>query len=349
MFTIKSPAENMYLVPVAFDHMLYALSQSLEDTAYERDYSVRFETEGNLESGYLETLCEQIKALDCPVCLDMRHISSYASRGFQFVHRNNLPVIFANVSPGAESVRERLRQDVPELVTYEHCSEVLCAKLPQVEALANRRGFREGLERIYEGKLCALLDAVAVRDADPLGTPLDSSGVYVNHYIALKNLFLEMDNAMFVVYKMAEKVRMECPSLEKKVLVCCSKTGAAFTSLLSMLLGLKAVYCVSIGPKFALDMENLKREIQEGQEYIYVFDFLCMGTEVKILHALISMLGGRLVYGIGVASYLNISAPEFQDSIFSRLHTLMDIRKAVPDYRVRPIVPEGIEGSTNGD
>lgn len=347
MFTIKSPTENMYLVPVAFDYMMYALSQSLADTA--RDYLVRFETEGNLESGYLEQMCEKIKALNCPVCLDMRHISSYVSRGFRFVYENRLPIIFANVSPHAENVRDRLKQDIPGLVIYEHCNEVLCVNLPQVEALANRRGFQETLERLYKGKLCELLDSVATKDDYPSGTPLDSSGVYVNHYIALKNLFLDMDSAMFVVYKMAEKVRKECPMLEKKVLVCCSKTGAAFTSLLSMLLGLKAVYCVNIGPKFALDMDHLKREIQEGQEYIYTFDFLCMGTEVKILHALVSILGGHLVYGIGVANYLDISNEKFHDSIFSKLHTLIDIRKAVPGYEVSPIVMKGIEGSTNGN
>lgn len=346
MFVIKTPAENMCLVPVAFDNMMYALAQTVEDIADEENHSVRFKTERNLEGDYLDQLCEEIKALRCPVCLDMRHISSYVSRGFQFVHKNRLPVIFANVSPRAENLRSRLKQDIPNLVTYEHCDEVLCVNLPQVEALANRRDFQEEVEQLYQRKLCGLLNAVK---EDKKSTLLESSGVYVNHYIALKNLFRDMNGTMFVVYKMAEKVRENCPDLKKQVLVCCSKTGAAFTSLLSMLLGLKAVYCINIGPKFALDMEHLKREIQEGEEYIYTFDFLCMGTEVKILHALISILGGNLTYGIGVANYLDISAPEFQGSIFSRLHTLIDIRSAVPDYQVRPIVAEGIEGSPNGN
>lgn len=263
--------------------------------------------------------------------------------------QKDLPVIFANVSLQAENLRSRLNQDIPNLVTYEHCNEVLCVNLPQVEPLANRRNFQESIDQHYREKLCKLLESIVVKETEKPKTLLESSGVYVNHYIALKNIFQNMNNAMFVVYKMAEKIHAECPHCEEKVLVCCSQTGAAFTSLLSMLLGLRAVYCINIGPKFALDIEHLKREIQAGQEYIYAFDFLCMGTEAKILHALLSILGGSLVYGIGVANYLDISAVEFKDSIFAKLHTLVDIRSAVPDYQIRPIIAEEIEELPNGN
>lgn len=58
------------------------------------------------------------------------------------------------------------------------------------------------------------------------------------------------------------------------------------------------IYCVNIGAKFALDIEYRKREVRPGEKYIYAFDFLCMGTEVKIPHALLSILDGNLIYGI---------------------------------------------------
>lgn len=349
MFSIKHPKENMYLVPVAYDNMMYALSQTVAASSSDQDYPVRFETQRNLEHDYLTQLCAHIEELHCPVCLDMRHISSYVSRGFRFVHERGLPVIFANVSLEAENLRSRLNQDIPGLVIYEHCSEVLCVNVSQVEAIANVPDFQGGVQQLYRDKLCELLRSTLEGGGDDSVTLLESSGVYVNHYIAMKNLFRNMNDAMFVVYQMAEAVCAGCPDWRGKTLVCCSKTGAAFTSLLSMLLGLRAIYCVNIGPKFALDIEYLKREARPGEKYIYAFDFLCMGTEVKILHALLSILDGNLIYGIGVANYLNISAPEFQDSIFAKLHTLVDIREAVPDYRITPVIVERIGGQAHGD
>lgn len=349
MFAIKAPRENMYLVPVAFDNMIYALSRTVSDPSPDCDCPVRFETQRNLEGDYLNQLCEQIEALHCPVCLDMRYISSYVSRGFQAVRERKLPVIFANVSREAENLRNRLNQDIPGLAIYEHCDEVLCVNAPDVETIANVPDFQGCVRQLYRDKLCELLCSTLEKSSKEPRTLLESSGVYVNHYIAMKNLFRDMNNAMFVVYQMAEVICSGCPDWRGKTLVCCSKTGAAITSLLSMILGLKVVYCVNIGPKFALDIEHLKQEIRLGEKYIYAFDFLCMGTEVKILHALLSILGGNLVYGIGVANYLNISAPEFQDSIFAKLHTLVDVREAVADYHITPVIADRSGESTHGN
>ena len=150
-----------------------------------------------------------------------------------------------------------------------------------------------------------------------------------------------MEDALFILYRMAERIHSKYPlpvDRASKILICCSKTGAAYTSLLSMLLNMQAVYCVSVGPKFALDTARLRNEIEAGRDYIYVFDFLCMGVEAKILHALVSCLGGNLEYGIGAANYLNIREPELQDSFLSKLETLIDIRSAVPDYQVYPVI-----------
>lgn len=339
----------MYLVPVAFDNMMYALSRTVSAPPPDRDCPVRFETQRNLEGDYLHQLCAEIEALDCPICLDMRHISSYVSRGFQVIRERGLPVIFANVSRKAENLRNRLNQDIPDLVTYESCAEVLCTTAPGVEPIANVPDFQGRVRQLYRDKLCDLLRSTLKENGEDAKTLLESSGVYVNHYIAMKNLFRDMKDAMFVVYQMAEAVCSGCPDWRGKTLVCCSKTGAALTSLLSMILGLKVVYCVNIGPKFALDIEHLKQEIRLGEKYIYAFDFLCMGTEVKILHALLSVLGGNLVYGIGVANYLNVSAPEFQDSVFAKLHTLVDVREAVADYQITPVIADKIGESIHGN
>lgn len=345
MYMIKHNELDMYVVPVAFDHMLYLMySKTTEDASYFRENGfVRFETEKNLSSDYLSQLIKQIKDLNCVVCLDMRYVSSYVSRGFAPIKKQNLPVIFANVFADNVGLRNRLKSDISELKVYENCPEVLCTENESAREAANRKNFLEEIEALYQEKTRLLLNSVAIEKDDQFDTLLESSSVYVNCYIALKKLFLDIENALFIVYRMAQLILTGCEDWREATLICCSKTGAAFTSLLSAFLGIPAVYCINIGPKFALDVVHLKKEVKEGQNYIYVFDFLCMGTEAKILYALLSILGANLIYGVGVANYLNISAPEFVQSIFGRFRTLIHIPDVIPHYAIRPIVKRSEE------
>lgn len=356
MFFIQSTATDLCLIPVAFDHMLFLLSQKAERVSLGSTLPVRFETEQYLESNYLDRLCADIEALHRPVCLDMRYVASYVSRGFAVFHEKQLPVFFCGLKTQMVNLMERLQQDMPSLRQYEH-DEVLCTNHPDIQILASKQDFLEDVEKLYQEKLCNLLNSVVIRAENPQkgngdqkkedepGILLESSAVYVNRYVALKDLFQHMEEALFIIYMMAEKVRKKFPTQDNKVLICCSKTGAVFTGILSMLLGMKAIYCISIGPKFALDVARLKKEVQAGQDYIFVFDFLCMGTEAKILHALVSSLDANLVYGIGVANYLNLSEKNFEGSIFSKLETLIDIHSAVPDYTVWPVITKNSEAT----
>ena len=304
---------------------------------------MRFESEKCLEAGYLAGLCREIETLDCPVCLDMRYVSSAEARSFEPFARKQFPVFFCGVCPSLEEI---LFQDMGELEACRH-PKVFCVENPLVKEIADCPDFLETVEGLYREKIRDLLRSVTRPKKDASGRiveiKLESSGVFVSRYVALKDLFLQMDGALFLLYEMAERVYAKYPAAadrESKTLISCSKTGAAYASLLSMLLNMRAVYCKSVGPKFALDTVRLKSEIQEGQDYIYVFDFLCMGTEARILHALVNCLGGNLLYGIGAANYLDIGAEEFRDSFFSKLETLSDIQSAVDGYRVRPIVRE---------
>ena len=360
MFLIQSAATDLRLIPVAFDHMLFLFSQKAEGMSSRSASPVRFETEQYLESSYLDRLCADIEALHRPVCLDMRYVASYASRGFAVFHEKQLPVFFCGLTTQMVNLTERLQQDMPSLRQYEH-DEVLCTNNPDIQMLANKRDFLEDVGKVYQEKLCNLLNSVVIRAEDlqkgcdeqktenELGIFLESSAVYVNRYVALKDLFQRMEEALFIIYLMAEKVRKKFPRQDNKILICCSKTGAVFTGILSMLLGMKAIYCINVGPKFALDVARLKKEVQAGQEYIFVFDFLCMGTEAKILHALVSSLDASLIYGIGVANYLNLSEKIFEGSIFSKLETLTDIHSAVPDYTVRPVIAKNSEATKDAN
>lgn len=340
MFKFKDSKQGMCLIPVAFDHMLFQFSGRANGVFT----PVRFESEKSLEADYLAGLCREIEKLGCPVCLDMRYVSSAEARSFEIFARKQLPVFFCGVS---SSLKSLLIQDLGDPEICQH-PEVFFVENSQVKAIADHPDLLKTVKRLYQERIHELLYSVTYPEKDASGKPaetkLKSSGVYVNSYVALKDLFfLQMDDALFVLYEMAERIYVRYPAAadrESKTLVSCSRTGAAYASLLSMLLNMRAVYCKSVGPEFALDTARLESEIQAGQDYIYVFDFLCMGTEAKILHALISCLGGNLLYGIGVANYLDITAEVFRDSFFSKLETLSDIQSAVTGYRVRPIVKD---------
>ena len=350
MFKIRSEKLGMYLVPVAFDHLLYRLSRRTEDDLDGGEGTVRFESEQNLETSYINYLCDEIEALDCPVCLDMRYISSVVDRGLKKFAGKDTKVFLCGVSQSAESLRRRIDQDLGDWVSYEQ-PEVIWPKVHRIEIIANSQDLVGEIQKIYRGKTAELLKIVAYqplcKETNKPGVLLESSGVYVSDYVALKDLFLRMEDALFILFQMAEKISQRFPTpkeREGKTLICCSKTGAAYTSILSMMLGMPAVYCVSVGPKFALDIPRLRSEICEGRDYVYVFDFLCMGTEAKILYALVSSLGGNLTYGIGVANYLDIRSEDFRDSFFSKLETLTDITSAVPEYKIFPVIKKEVGG-----
>ena len=141
MFVFKDSGQGMCLIPVAFDHMLFQFSKRAKGVFT----PVRFESEKCLEAGYLAGLCREIETLDCPVCLDMRYVSSAEARSFEPFARKQFPVFFCGVCPSLEEI---LFQDMGELEACRH-PKVFCVDNPLVKIIAVCPDFLVSVEGLF--------------------------------------------------------------------------------------------------------------------------------------------------------------------------------------------------------
>ena len=131
---------------------------------------------------------------------------------------------------------------------------------------------------------------------------LSSSNIYATCYVDIKKLFLCPQHLDVMIYQMARELLTY--TFEYDSLVCTSKNGAVLASISGQMLNIDVTYCINIGPQFAISEQTVNQAFVPGKKYVYVYDFICLGTEVKILQALLSSRQCTLVAGIGVASYI---------------------------------------------
>ena len=77
-------------------------------------------------------------------------------------------------------------------------------------------------------------------------------------------------------------------------------------------------------------------QIERGKRYFYVYDFICLGTEAKLLHALLASHSAVLADGIGVASYIPLDNPELKrkHSPLAKISSMVNLISAGIPYQV---------------
>ena len=161
--------------------------------------------------------------------------------------------------------------------------------------------------------------------------PLDSSGIYCNMYINAKRLFIDPDKYYFIIYQMICMIASSNQNFD--ALVSASRNGANIASIIGWLLNKKVIHCTSLGPKFSLAPNLIYKEIRHKKRYAYIFDFMCLGTEAKLLNALLNSKGANLVEGFGIANYINLEH-NLQFSVLNKMNSLVDVQKEKIGYRI---------------
>lgn len=150
-------------------------------------------------------------------------------------------------------------------------------------------------------KIIEIIFGLAENEHKPI--LLESSGLYGNYYVNIKKLFLNVDNFYFIMFCLAEMVYPYIISKRINAFVSSSKNGAIIANILGGLLDVKEVHLIGVGPKYSMELCDSVKCIQEERKYAYIFDFMCTGTELKIVSALINSKRGYLVYSAGIARY----------------------------------------------
>ena len=85
--------------------------------------------------------------------------------------------------------------------------------------------------------------------------------------------------------------------------VCSSITGACFASALSVFFQKPVIYLKNIGPSMSANDERIIERIRKSRRYVYVFDFICLGSEFDRMRMICDIRLAKVVTSIGISYY----------------------------------------------
>jgi len=173
---------------------------------------------------------------------------------------------------------------------------------------------------------------------------LDSSNVYLNKYVSVKSLFNDTINFKLLLYELAYLIIAKY-TREKKVqfdyLVSSSSNGSAIAVCISDIFNVPALYFHNIGPKYAMHNANIKDHIRHGKKYLYIYDFICLGTEYRLTKNIVESNSGNFVGGVGFSSYakpkmkvMNKVENKEEHLHVMNIESLAYMNDIIPDYKV---------------
>lgn len=331
LLTFYSKANDLAVIDLAFN--IFQFNQKYRRTKLSFDENIM------LDSLWVEKLKGELLALqrnypNAFIGISMEFIHSCKDSG-AFLHfttgiSDTSKIFFYNILPGCD-FQARMISDLASSGTSPHFDNdsgvLFLAKQEEADAQCL-------VERCKKVILTQIEDIVRgiVIDKKPLEL-LASSNVYVDHYVDIKHLFMNSDELLLIVYYMSR--RLLAIDMEYDALIATSKNGAVLAGLLGRMTGKKVVYCVNVGPQYSLSAYAVE-QIQPKKRYVYVYDFICLGTEAKLLYALLTSRRASLAGGIGVASYVPLANPELGDkhSPLADIDCLVDLISAGIPYNV---------------
>lgn len=329
MFAFFSKDSSVIVIDLALDVFLKRQRQ--------QDKQLSFDENLLLNTSQIELLKESL------VFIQKEHPDSLIGISMEFFHScenskaflhfaDGIPdpskIFFYNLLSGSD-FQTRILSDLAEVcATFDAASGVLFPVEPKEANGAE-------LVRICEKTIQAHLEKIVasiVSDENPLGL-LASSSVYVSHYVNIKRLFMNPDSLAIMIYYMSRYI--VTTGKEFEALVATSKNGAVLAGLLGRMTDKEVVCCVNIGPQYALPSSAVER-IRSGKRYLYIYDFICLGTEAKLLHALLASRSAILAGGIGVASYIPLDNPDLEqkNSPLAKIDSMVNLISARIQYHV---------------
>lgn len=259
--------------------------------------------------------------------IDMVNIMSYENRLFSQLKDSSYDVAIVNMNP---DVYSRVKEDVEGAYIIKPEGFFSNAQV-EVQYAKRRNEIKDIYHREAVNIVKSITEIIDEKDLTNL-RPLDSSGVYCNMYINVKKLFLMPEKYYFIIYQMICMIKKD--DLEVDAFISASRNGANLANIIGWLMGKKVIHCTNLGPKFSLASPNMSDDIRKDKKYIYIFDFMCLGTEIKVLNALLSIKQAELVKGYGIGNYIHIDENTNQFNAMNRVRTLVDVQKETFGYQI---------------
>ena len=343
MFVIKT--NKIIIYPVAFNLYTDKIDGNKKDGNTEQkedsNTSILFFNETRLDENDVRKIQTDIKQFseEKILLIDFQNILIKDSRNFDILLPDREKhVIFANLSietgffdKVATDIKIPINlQDREERSIYSN--EDICKQMKKSNIVST-------LNQIYCDYIAELINDCLDDGKDGFEF-LESSCVFSSKYVNIRKIFRKPEQGRFLIYCLAYRVKELVGDTGNYKLICTSKTGAIIANIISHMLNVPVVFCVGVGPKFAVKPDEIVERVQEQERYVYIFDFICIGTELKILSTFISDRKSKLICGVGPASYIRCNHPEIakRKLILNKMHPLINVQD-YPDMKYEIKIP----------
>lgn len=312
MVVIKK--DDFTLIPMDYNSFLNSITQYRRDIKYTKEYSI--------SERVFERLVYEISNSDDDdvVVVDMANIISYPSRAFCKLSDMKKPIVFYEAS--YEKLRKMLEEDLADVKYFEELG-LYVLNLDNISIIEKIPCLMLAYRREHEVDIVKTL-------IDAGECPLESSGLVSNYFVNTKKLFYNVDNYNYVVYSLAAMICEKIKKYSIDAFVSSSKNGAVIASILAGMLDVKEVHLIGIGPKYAMELGDSIDCIKKKKRYAYIFDFMCTGTELKIVSSLINAKEAFMPYAAGIARYSGTNV----NSLFAKIDVLVDTDSLKIDYKI---------------
>jgi len=159
--------------------------------------------------------------------------------------------------------------------------------------------------------------------------PLKSSNIYTNKYIDVKKMFYDFPSFMLLIYELS--IIIDKNFTGDKVFdcfLCVSNNGSAIGTVLGQLFNKDVTYIMNLGPNLKIKSEGEIDKIRRNVKYLFLFDFICLGTEYKYAYSLVDYKCANLIGGVGPSKYLHPF--RFNENIENyNIFTIFDINEDI--------------------
>lgn len=311
--------DDMYLIPLAYNTFIFNLKNNTKIPLYESEIALQDQFVKELKV-YINDLYSKEKT--AKIILDLKNIV-FCNRAFEEYNDSGCleNLFFTNINNDDLLIGQRILKSISGL----HNKYGIYSKNLEHFDIIKELNYKE----IYSKHIFDILRSNDVIETGSVKF-LDSSGIYSSTYIHINRIFYSFDSYMFIIYELAKNV-YDFGIDKIDALISTSKTGGVIATLVGKLLNKKVVHCLGLGPKNT-EITNIFSRIRKEKSYFVVCDFICIGTEIKTLNTIVTLAKAKLIGGISIASYINLSSDSYTDSILSKIVTLFNVKDQDVDF-----------------
>jgi hypothetical protein len=286
----------MNIYAYKFDHWVYlSLHMNLVYKEQEQSFNANY-----LNERFISDIYQFIKDdKEKNYILDFMNIALVASRSFaHFNSLENKNIVFINLQP--DSTFGIIKDDIKDSLAIGEERNAIANTTEGKNIIDGLGTVTEVNKKMDKNKIRII--ATYIKEHTISGEQyLESSNVYANMYIDVKQVFLENKVYALAIYELCRTMKKHFPG--DCCLVSASNNGSTIATAVGRLLKINVLYLRNLGPHVTLHDTQLIEKIIPQQKYVFVFDFICLGTEFKIAKTIVKLKKAALIGAIGIAIY----------------------------------------------